>query len=113
MTTLDFITDLFCRIDDVMHTVPKHSQAQLWPSEIVTLGILYALKGVGNRAFYRWLSRDYPALFPRLPERTRLFRSFTTHRWWTLRRTAQRPMKDSRSRPTCSKMMDSIMAIAR
>lgn len=89
MTTLDFITDLFCRIDDVMHTVPKHSQAQLWPSEIVTLGILYALKGVGNRAFYRWLSRDYPALFPRLPERTRLFRSFTTHRWWTLRLMAQ------------------------
>ena len=28
----------------------------------------------GNRPFYRWLSRDYRALFPRLPERTRLFR---------------------------------------
>jgi hypothetical protein len=25
----------------------------------VTLGILHALKGVGNRAFYRWLTRDY------------------------------------------------------
>lgn len=89
MTTIDFITDLFCRIDDAMRAVPKHPQAQLWPSEIVTLGILHALKGVGNRAFYRWLSRDYHALFPHLPERTRLFRSFVTHRWWTLRFLAQ------------------------
>ncbi len=38
MTTVDFITDLFCRIDDRMHPLPKHSQAVLWPSEVVTLG---------------------------------------------------------------------------
>jgi hypothetical protein len=44
---------------------------------------LHALKGVGNRAFYRWLVRDYWALFPRLPERTRLFRLFKTHQRWT------------------------------
>ena len=78
MTTVDFITDLFCRIDDEMRAVPKHPQAQLWPSEVVTLGVLHALKGVGNQAFYRCLSRDYHPLFPRLPERTRLFRSFVT-----------------------------------
>lgn len=83
MTTVDFITDLFCRIDDRMHTLPKHSQAVLWPSEVVTLGVLHALKGVGNRAFYRWLARDYQALFPHLPERTRLFRLFKTHQPWT------------------------------
>jgi hypothetical protein len=41
------------------------------------LSHLHALKGVGNRAFYRRLTRDYRALFPRLPERTRLFRPFT------------------------------------
>src|SRR5207248_6829029 len=57
----------------------KHPEAHLWPSEVVTLGLLHALKGVGNRAFYRWLTRDYRALFPRLPERTRLFRLFRTH----------------------------------
>jgi hypothetical protein len=51
----------------------------LWPSEIVTLGLLHALKGGSNRAFYRWLTRDYHALFPRVPERTRLFRLFQTH----------------------------------
>jgi hypothetical protein len=39
---------------------------------------------VGNRAFYRWLTRDYRALFPRLPERTRLFRLFITHQDWTM-----------------------------
>ena len=40
-------------------------------------------KAVGNRPFYRWLTRDYRPLFPRLPERTRLFRLFKTHQDWT------------------------------
>ena len=83
MTTIDLITALFCRVDDRMRGIPKHPHATLWPSEVVTLGILRALKGVGNRAFYRWLTRDYRGLFPHLPERTRLFRLFTTHQDWT------------------------------
>ncbi len=83
MTTIEFITELFCRVDDQMKNIPKHPLAALWPSEVVTLALLHALKGVGNRAFYRWLKRDYQPLFPRLPERTRLFRLFKTHREWT------------------------------
>jgi hypothetical protein len=83
MTTVDFITELFCRIDDEMPHVPKHPQAQLYPSEIITLALLFALKGVGNRAFYRWLQRDWRPLFPHLPERTRLFRLFQAHQDWT------------------------------
>jgi hypothetical protein len=83
MTTVDFITQLFCRIDDLMPAAEKHSQAHLYPSEVVTLAVLFALKGVGNRAFYRWLERDYQPLFPKLPVRTRLFRLFNTHRPWT------------------------------
>ncbi len=82
MTTVDFITDLFCRVDTQMHDVPKHPQAKLYPSELVTLALLFALKGVGPRAFYRWLTRDYRALFPKLPHRTRLFRLLATHRDW-------------------------------
>ena len=83
MTTVDFITELFCRIDDRMHP-----PAQTFPSGAVAqrsgdLGGLHALKGVGNRAFYRWLARDYQALFPHLPERTSLFRRFKTHQPWT------------------------------
>src|SRR6266700_4840609 len=83
MITIDFITALFCQVDEQMRTMPKHPKARLWPSEVVTLGLLHALKGGGNRAFYRWLTRDYRPLFPLLPERTRLFRLFTTHHDWT------------------------------
>jgi hypothetical protein len=83
MTTRAFITALFCQVDDRMLGIPKHPHATLWPSEVVTLGLLHALKGVGNRAFYRWLKRDYRDMFPHVPERTRLFRLFSTHQAWT------------------------------
>jgi len=83
MTTEDFISELFYRIDETMKDLPKHPQASLWPSEVVTLGVLFALKGVGNRTFYRGLSRDWRGLFPALPERTRLFRLLAVHRQWT------------------------------
>jgi hypothetical protein len=79
MTTEDFIIELFCRIDDAMKGVPKHSQSKLYPSEIVTLAILFAIKGVGQRAFYRWLKNNFSPLFPKLPDRTRLFRLFKAH----------------------------------
>jgi len=51
--TTDFITALFYHVDEQMHDLPKHPEAHLWPSEVVTLGLLHALKGVGNRPFYR------------------------------------------------------------
>lgn len=82
MTTEDFIIELFCRVDDTMLEAEKHPQANLYPSEVVTLALVFALKGVGNRAFYRWLKRDYGHLFPDLPDRTRLFRLFNSHRLW-------------------------------
>ena len=83
MTTPEFITALFYHVDEQLRTVPKHPEARLWPSEVGTLGLLRALKGGSNRAFYRWLTRDYRPLFPQLPERTRLFRLFQTHHAWT------------------------------
>src|SRR4051812_13252756 len=93
MTTVDFITELFCRVDDAMQQEPKHShkhsQAKLYPSEVVTLAMLFALKGVSNRAFYRWVERDLLPLFPGMPERTRLFRLFATHHRWTTRFLAE------------------------
>lgn len=79
MTTVDFITDLFYQVDDQIGYLPKHSQANLYPSEVVTLALLYALTGKGQRAFWRWLTRDYRPLFPKLPCRTRLFRLFNSH----------------------------------
>ena len=83
MMTVEFITALFYEVDEQLGAIPKHPEAHLWPSEVVTLGLLHALKGVGNRPFYRWLTRDYRPLFPRLPERTRLFRLLKTHQDWT------------------------------
>jgi hypothetical protein len=83
MTTLDFISALFYEVDEQVRAIPKRHEAYLWLSEMITLGLLHALKGVGNRAFHRWLTRDYRPLFPRLPERTRLFRLFKTHQDWT------------------------------
>lgn len=80
MTNRDFITELFCRVDDKMSDVPKHNQASLHPSEVVTLALLFAIKGVGNRAFYRWISNNHRPEFPHLPERTRLFRLFAAHK---------------------------------
>jgi hypothetical protein len=75
-----FIVRLFCLVDDRLGPRPKHPQARLWPSELVTLGLLFALRGGSFRAFYRWLERDHGALFGRLPERTRLLRALRTHR---------------------------------
>jgi hypothetical protein len=82
MSTDDFIIGLFDRVDTVMADVPKHPAAHLYPSEVVTLALLFALKGVGPRAFYRWIRNNYRSWFPGLPERTRLFRLFATHADW-------------------------------
>ena len=48
-TTVEFITALFYEVDEQLGAIPKHPEAHLWPSEVVTLGLLHALKGVGNR----------------------------------------------------------------
>jgi hypothetical protein len=87
--TEDYIIELFCGVDDKMLDARKHTQAALYPSEVVTLALLFALKGTGNRAFYRWLERHYRHLFHEMPERTRLFRLFNSHRKWLRRFMAE------------------------
>lgn len=82
MTTEDIITLVFIVVDDKLPELKQHSQAKLCPSEVVTLGILMALKGVSFRAFYRWLKRDHSCLFPSLPERSRLQRLLKTRQAW-------------------------------
>jgi len=85
MTTEEFIIRLFCCVDDAMGNVSKHRQAKLYPSEVVTIGLLFALKGGSFRSFYRWLRQDFAALFAGLPERTRLQRSLREHQSWCQR----------------------------
>lgn len=61
--------------------VLKVPQASLYPSEVVTIGILFALKGGYFRAFYRRLARDYAALFGGLPDRTALQRQLRSQHY--------------------------------
>lgn len=89
MTTEEFIIALFCQVDDRMRDIPKHPQAKLYPSELVTIGLLFALKGGYFRAFYRWLERDFAALFAGLPERARLQRALEEHQDWCARFLAE------------------------
>lgn len=66
-----------------MPDLPKHPLANLWPSEIVTVGLLFALKGVGKRAFDRGVSREWRKGLPAVPERTQWVRLVAPHRAWT------------------------------
>ena len=47
MTTQDFITESFCKVDDQMANVPQRSQALLGPIQAVTIGLLQTIKGKG------------------------------------------------------------------
>ena len=38
MITVEFITVLFYEVDEQLRALPKHPEAHLWPSEVVTLG---------------------------------------------------------------------------
>jgi hypothetical protein len=82
MTTELIIICIFCYVDSQMLAITKHPQAKLHPSELVTIGILFALKGGHFRAFYRWLARDYGQLFGGLPDRRTLDRTLETHQDW-------------------------------
>ena len=66
-TTIDFITALFCQVDEQLPGLPKHPEAHLWPSEVVTLGLLHALKGVGNRALLSLADARLSAVVPPPP----------------------------------------------
>ncbi len=66
-----------------MPDAPRHSRAIRSISELVTIGVLQAMKPVSQRAFYPWLRDNYGHRFPQLPERTRLGRRRRTHHCWT------------------------------
>ena len=79
MTTEDIIIHIFYLVDEDLKEVRRVPQTHLYPSEIVTIGILFALKGGHFRAFYRWLRRDFAPLFAGLPHRTNLQRLLKSH----------------------------------
>jgi hypothetical protein len=79
MPTDDLIIGLLCIIDAELGPVKKHSQAKLYPCEVVTLMLLFAAKGGRYRAFYRWVLYNHRRWFPNAPHYTRLLRLFRTH----------------------------------
>lgn len=77
----DIILHLFCAVAETLGKEDyKHPQGKLYLSEIVLIGVLFALKGSSFRRFYKWLLKR--KLFPDLPERSRLQRLLITHRKW-------------------------------
>jgi hypothetical protein len=75
MPIAEFIIELFCRVDDRLGPAARgRGGPKLVRSELVTIGLLFAIKGGSGRAFSRWLSNNYRSFFPNLPHRTRLFR---------------------------------------
>src|SRR6476659_10038443 len=74
MPTDDIIIRLFLIVDERLGNCKKRADAQLYVSEIVTIGLLFALKGKRFSAFYRWLRANYHQWFPTLPEQSRLSR---------------------------------------
>jgi hypothetical protein len=83
MPTDEIIIRLLCIVDDRLGPVKKHPQAKLHPSEVVTLGLLLALKGLSYRAFYRWVRANYAQLFGALPEQSRLYRLLVNAQQYT------------------------------
>ena len=82
MMTVGFITALFYEIDEQLALSPNTPRPTSGPVRSLPWGCSMPSKA-GATGVYRWLTRDYRTLFPRLPERTRLFRLFVTHHDWT------------------------------
>jgi len=83
MSTEEILLRLFWIVDERLVTVKKRADAHLYPSEIVTLGLLFALKGGRYRPFYRWLTANLGRWFPRLPEQSRLHRLLRDYSHYT------------------------------
>src|SRR5215212_81719 len=88
----EFITRLFCMIDEVLGPVKKYPDESLYSSEVVTLMVLFAIKGGRFRACYRWIYYNHRALFPKLPDVTRVCRLFQAHQGYLERFLAEPTM---------------------
>jgi hypothetical protein len=87
----EIIIRLFCMVEDTLGPVKgaKRSDAKLYLSEILTIGMLSALKGIKFRPFYRWLKENYREFFPNLPEQSRLHRLLRDNAVYTNRFLAE------------------------
>ncbi len=84
MTPDDRILPMCCRVDDRLPDIPKRPQAKAYPSEVVTIGILFARNGGFVRACSRWRNRDDGDWFGdgAVPARARCQRLRPPHHEW-------------------------------
>ncbi len=73
LSIVDLALVMFVGVDDALEA-QDHQQAKLSVSELVTIGLLFSLKGGSFRRFYHWLVANLGDCFPKLPERSRLQR---------------------------------------
>ena len=83
MSTEEILLHVFWIVDQEMVDVKKRSDARLYPSEIVTIGLMFALKGGKYRPFYRWLCPNLGKWFPHMPEQSRLLRLLRDYSHYT------------------------------
>jgi hypothetical protein len=83
MSTEDILLRVFEIVDPALVDVKKRSDAHLYPSEIVTIGLMFALKGGKYRPFYRWLCDNLGKWFPNMPEQSRLLRLLRDYSHYT------------------------------
>src|ERR671932_56211 len=83
MSTEEILPRMFLIVDLAMVDVKKRADARLYPSEIVTIGLLFALKGGKYRPFYRWIDANLRKWFPKLPEQSRLLRLLRDYSHYT------------------------------
>jgi hypothetical protein len=78
LSVVNLVILIFCQVEEKLADQDKkHSQAKIWLSELITIGLLFSLKGYSFNRFYSWLHAS--DLFPTLPSRTRLVRLMITH----------------------------------
>jgi Transposase DDE domain len=71
------IIGIYCAISDTLGVDDvRHPLSLLYRSEILLIGVLWALKGGSFKSFHRWLSRRD---WVEVPERTRLQKLLKTH----------------------------------
>lgn len=83
MSAEEILLRLFLIVDLALVDVKKRSDAHLYPSEIVTIGLMFSLKGGKYRPFYRWLNANLGSWFPHLPEQSRLLRLLRDYSHYT------------------------------
>ena len=74
MNIAEFVTEPLCQTDDALPNIARHSPATLPLSELVTVGVLRAMKNGSQRAVDHWLRGNDDHLFLNLHHRTRLNR---------------------------------------